>query len=343
MAILGDYVNGNHRTILYDDGTRFRETGAYVEGKWVADDADHFIFDFPESFDLKVTDWCDGGCQFCHENSTVNGKHGDLLKLTHMVETIQPGTEIAIGGGDLFACPGIDDFLVLLKRRGIIANITVNQRHLGRYGDKLRHLVQENLAHGIGISLTDSSRTEDLDIIGQLGPNVVIHVIAGIFEDNDIPFVRGRKVLILGYKMLRRGDSYLADPRKYTEVVHNMELLRVSWQHILAKECKAVAYDNLAIEQLGPKEELCIPDTKYGHLYQGNDTECFDSDGKMTCSTMFIDLPNMQVARMSTAPIETRQPFTGNESIEELLKLTTKGSTTHGLKTREFGETRTHS
>lgn len=327
MAILGDYVNGNHRTILYDDGTRFRETGSYVDGKWVADDADHFTFDFPESFDLKVTDRCDGGCPWCHEDSTVNGKHGDLSKLAHIVETIRPGTEIAVGGGDLFTCPGIDDFLALLKRRGIIANITVNQRHLGRYGDKLLHLVKGNLVHGIGISLTDSSKSEDLNFIGKLGPNVVIHVIAGIFEDKDIPFVRGRKVLILGYKMLRRGDSYLAHPRKYAEVVHNMELLRVSWQHILAKECKAVAYDNLAIEQLGPKDELCITDTKYARLYQGNDTECFDSDGKMTCSTMFIDLPNMRVARMSTAPMETRQPFTGNESIDELLKLTTKGWT----------------
>lgn len=72
---------------------------------------------------------------------------------------------------------------------------------------------------------------------------------------------------------------------------------------------------------------MCIPDTKYVHLYQGNDTECFDADGNMTCSTMFIDLPSMQVARMSTAPMETRQSFTGNESIEELLKLTTKGWT----------------
>jgi len=327
MTILGDYVNGNHRTILYDDGTRFRETGSYVDGRWKADDADHFTFDFPESADLKVTDWCDGGCPFCHENSTVNGKHGDLSKLEHIVETMHQGTEIAVGGGDLFTCPGIDDFLALLKRRGIIANITVNQKHLDRYGGKLQRLVQEKMVHGIGISLTDSSRTEDLDIIDSLGPNVVIHVIAGIFEDKDIPFVTGRKVLILGYKMLRRGNSYLAHPRKYAEVVHNMELLRAHWQHILAKECKAVAYDNLAIEQLGPKEELRIPDTKYAHLYQGNDTECFDADGNMTCSTMFIDLPNMQVARMSTAPMETRQPFTGNESIEELLKLTTKGWT----------------
>ena len=327
MAILGDYVNGNHRTILYDDGTRFRETGSYVDGKWVADDADHFTFDFPESFDLKITDYCDGGCPFCHENSTVNGKHGDLSKLDHIVETIRPGTEIAVGGGQALACPGLLPFLQCLKERGIIANITVNQKHLGEWSGAIMHCVQENLVRGIGISLMDSSKVEDLDFIDKLGPNVVIHVIAGIFEDKDIPFVRGRKVLILGYKMLRRGESYLADPMKYAEVVHNMELLRVNWQHILAKECKAVAYDNLAIEQLGPKEELHITDVNYARIYQGNDTECFDTDGKMTCSTMFIDLPNMQVARMSTAPMETRQPFTGNESIGELLKLTTKGWT----------------
>lgn len=325
MAILGDYVNGNHRTILYDDGTRFRETGSYVDGKWVADDADHFTFDFPESFDLKITDFCDGGCPWCHENSSLIGKHGDLSKLDHIVETMQPGTEIAVGGGHALACPGLLPFLRQLKERGIIANITVNQKHLGEWSGAIMHLVQENLVRGIGVSLADASKIEDLDFIDKLGPNVVIHVIAGIFDDKDIPFVRGRKVLILGYKMLRRGNSYIDSSIKYAELVHNMELLRVLWQHDLAKECKAVAYDNLAIEQLEPKEELHIPDTKYAHLYQGNDTECFDADGKMTCSTMFIDLPNMQVARMSTAPIETRQSFTGNESIEELLKLTTKG------------------
>lgn len=261
----------------------------------------------------------------CHENSTVNGKHGDLSKLDHIIDTLTPGIEIAIGGGNALAHPGLLRFLQKLKDRRIIANITINQKHLKEWSGAIVRLLQEELVHGIGISLVDSSDKEDLHFIDQLGPNVVIHVIAGIFEDKDIPFVRGRKVLILGYKMLRRGDSYLADPRKYAEVVHNMELLRVSWQHILAKECKAVAYDNLAIEQLGPKDELCITDTKYARLYQGNDTECFDPDGKMTCSTMFIDLPNMQVARMSTAPMETRQPITGNESIEELLKLTTKG------------------
>lgn len=327
MAILGDYMNGNHRTIMYDDGTRFRETGSYVDGKWVPNDDSHFTYDFPESMDLKVTDWCDGGCPWCHENSTVNGKHGDLSKLDHIIDTMTPGTEIAIGGGNPLACPGLLEFLHKLKEHQIIANITINQKHLKTWSGTIMQLVQNELVHGIGISLVDSSDKDDLEFIDRLGPNVVIHAIAGVFDEDDIPFVEGRKLLILGYKMFRRGDSYLTHPRMYAEVMHKIELLRELWQHDLARKCKAVAYDNLAIEQLGPKEELHIPPTKYVHLYQGDDTNCFDADGRLTCATMFIDLPNMQVARMSTAPLETRQSFTGEESIGELLKISTRGFT----------------
>lgn len=325
MAILADYVNGNHRTVMFDDGTRFRETGSYVDGKWTPNDDDHFTYDFPESFDLKITDRCDGRCPWCHENSTINGKHGDLSKLDHIIDTMTPGTEIAIGGGNPLECPGLLKFLWKIKNRGIIANITINQKHLKTMSGTILQIVQDELVRGIGISLVDSSDKDDLEFIDRLGPNVVIHVIAGIFDEKDIPFVTGRKVLLLGYKFMRRGNSYMESPRVYAEVVHGIELLRVQWQHILARQCKAVAYDNLAIEQLGPKEELRISDAKFKHLYQGNDTTCFDSNGNMTCSTMFIDLPNMQVARMSTAPIETRQSFTGNETIGELLKLSTRG------------------
>ena len=64
--ILGHYINGNHSTILLADGTKIKETGHWVdigEGhkKWEADDQDHFTYDFPENFDLKITDYCDGG------------------------------------------------------------------------------------------------------------------------------------------------------------------------------------------------------------------------------------------------------------------------------------------
>ena len=323
MAILGDYINGNHRTILYDDGTRIRETGSYVDGKWKADDADHFTFDFPESFDLKVTNRCGEMCPWCHENSTPDGKEGNLSKLDHLISTIHPGTEIAVGGGDALMCPGIIEFLEKLHHHGIVANLTVNQLTLTRDVDVIKSLMENRLVHGLGISLVNSRRMGDLKLIDQLGPNVVIHVIAGIFEDNDIPFVEGRKVLILGYKDIRRGNKYLGS--QFIEVNHNLDMMRNLWQQELARKCMAVAYDNLAIEQLDPKFQGILSDEKYNRLYQGNDTDVLDSDGNMTCSTMYIDLPNMQVARMSTAPMEKRYRFTGDESIAELMKMTTQG------------------
>lgn len=259
----------------------------------------------------------------CHENSTVNGKRGDLSKLDHIINTLTPGIEIAIGGGNALAHPGLLRFIQKLKDRRIIANITINQKHLKEWSGAIMRLVQEELVHGIGISLVDSSDKEDLHFIDQLGSNVVIHVIAGLFEDKDIPFVEGRKVLILGYKDIRRGNKYLCS--QFVEVNHNLDMMRNLWQQELARKCQAVAYDNLAIEQLDPRFQGILSDEKYNRLYQGNDTEVLDSDGNMTCSTMYIDLPNMQVARMSTAPMEKRYRFTGDESIVELMKMTVQG------------------
>ena len=60
-------------------------------------------------------------------------------------------------------------------------------------------------------------------------------------------------------------------------------------------------------------------------MYQGSDTDVFDKDGNITCCTMYIDVPNMKVARMSTAALDKRFDFTGKENIADLLKLTTQG------------------
>ena len=84
---LNTYTNGNHKVTIYSDGTKIKET---IDPK-----ADHFTYDFPENFDIKITDQCDGGCVYCHENSTVNGKHGDLKALEPMIATLHAGTECA--------------------------------------------------------------------------------------------------------------------------------------------------------------------------------------------------------------------------------------------------------
>ena len=64
MSILGEYTNGNYRVRIYSDGTKVREN-----------DLDFFEPEFPESFDINITNQCDMGCAMCHEDSIPDGRH----------------------------------------------------------------------------------------------------------------------------------------------------------------------------------------------------------------------------------------------------------------------------
>ncbi len=318
MEKLNTYTNGNHKVTIYSDGTKIKET--------IDPNADHFTYDFPENFDIKITDQCDGGCAYCHENSTVNGKHGDLKALEPMIATLHAGTECAVGGGNALAHPDLVWFLERLKEQGVIANITINQRHLRPYKDLICKIVGEGLVHGIGISLTDANNKEDFAFIDTLGNNVVIHTIAGILSEKDVSPLMGRKILILGYKDLRRGHALLE--KKSDEIKANIKwlqslLVRIGSTNI--NPFKVISFDCLGIEQLNPKEMLDISDARYETLFQGSDTDVKDADGNISCATMYIDVPNMQVARMSTAALDKRYPFTGKENIHDLLQITTQG------------------
>lgn len=333
MKLLNCYENGNHIVKILDDGTKIKETGHFEEAclpgkkggykKWVPSDEDHFTYDFPENADIKITDYCDAGCAYCHENSTIKGVHGDLRRIEKTLDSLHAGTEMAVGGGNALAHPDLIWFLEKLKSKGVLANITINQKHLRPYKDLICKLVAENLVHGIGVSLVDSSNKDDFDFIDTLGNNVVIHAIAGVLDEKDFEVLKGRKILILGYKNLRRGSSFLE--KDFDNINHRMDMLRDVWLTQLKNECKVVSFDCLAIEQLDPKKNLNISQEAWDTLFQGADTDTKDKDGNITCATMYIDVPNMTVARMSTAALDKRYSFNGDEDIGDLLKTSTQG------------------
>ena len=333
MKLLKCYENGNHIVKILDDGTKIKETG-HAEAvclpgmksgykKWVPSDEDHFTYDFPENADIKITDYCDAGCAYCHENSTIKGVHGDLRRIEKTLDSLHAGTEMAVGGGNALAHPDLIWFLEKLKSKGVLANITINQKHLRPYKDLICKLVAENLVHGIGVSLVDSSNKDDFDFVDTLGNNVVIHVIAGVLDETDFEVLKGRKILILGYKNLRRGSSFLE--KDFVNVNHRMDMLRDVWLTLLKNECKVVSFDCLAIEQLDPKKNLNISQEAWDTLFQGADTDVKDKDGNITCATMYVDVTTMTVARMSTAALDKRYSFNGDENIGDLLKISTQG------------------
>jgi organic radical activating enzyme len=299
------YRNGNHTVKVFRDGTKIKET--------INPDDQYFVHEFAENCDIKITDYCDAGCAYCHEGSSINGKAADILSMKNIWDSLIPGTEMAIGGGNALSHPDLVQWLKILKGRGVFANITVNQKHVESNKDLIKHLIDNNLIHGIGISLTDS-KTFPSKIIDSFGDNVVVHTIAGILTEDDFDVLRNRKVLILGYKMLRRGESFFSPI-----VDSNIKWLADNLTK-MAKIASVLSFDCLAIEQLNPQKNLNISIEDWNQYFQGDDNDVFDNDGNIKCSTFYIDAVEKTVARTSTTPFEKRKPIEDNDDIISLFK-----------------------
>ena len=253
LKLLGAYKNGNYSVKILSDGTKIRET-----------EEDEFIPAFAENCDVKITDKCDGGCPFCYEGCTLNGRHGDILS-PKFVDTLHPYTELAINGNDL-SHPDLIPFLNKMKEKKIIVNMTVNQIHFERHYDFISELVSKNLIYGIGVSL--KKPTEDFIAKIKRFPNSVIHCINGILSPSDYEILKDNdlKMLILGYKQLRRGVDYY----EANEIgVHELQNWLYDNLENMLNHFKVISFDNLAIKQLEVKRML--GDEQWEEFYMGDD------------------------------------------------------------------------
>ena len=91
------YKNGNYVVSLsLLDGTKIRQNNL-----------DYFEPDTIESADVKITNKCDRNCKFCYENSSMFGKHGDILSPSWL-DKLHPYCELAIGGGNPLSHPDLE-------------------------------------------------------------------------------------------------------------------------------------------------------------------------------------------------------------------------------------------
>lgn len=277
MKILGSYKNNDYTCTMFSDGTKIR---------W--NDKESFNPIKPESIDLKITNMCNMECGMCHENSTPDGKHGDILNLP-FIETMFPYSEIAIGGGNPLTHPDLIEFLEHLKERKIIASMTVNQMHFMQNIDLLKELTDNKLIYGLGISYIGGRHSNCIEAIKQF-PNAVVHVINGIVHMDSLEALAHNdlKILVLGYKEFRRGKAL------YDECGSEIDSLKYQFYDMLPKIVnddwfKCISFDNLAIKQLEPKRLMSEED--YSQFYMGD-------DGSFT---MYVDAVNRQFAKSSVS------------------------------------------
>lgn len=278
------YQNGNYVVTLdLATGTKIREN-----------DLDFFRADFPESMDIKICNKCDLGCPMCHENSTPDGKCGDIMSES-FIDKLHPYTELAIGGGNPLEHPSLVPFLKKCQKLQLIPSMTVNQVHFMKYKNFLKALVDKKLIYGLGISLV--SVTDEFIKAVKEFPNAVIHVINGIVIPSQLELLanKGFKILILGYKEFRRGkDMYEKQGNVIEEVKTSLyellpKIIEENWFEV-------VSFDNLAIKQLDAQRLMSAED--WNQFYMGDDGS----------ATMYVDMVNREFAKSSTSteryPIE---------------------------------------
>lgn len=288
MQPLIQYTNGNLHTTIYEDGTRVRD----FEG------VPNPIY--PESIDVKITNYCIGApcIKHCHEKSNPKGKHADLTKLLEILSVLPAGKECALGGGDPLSHPDLIPFLQQLKNQGIISNLTINQVHLESNLELILRLIQEKLIYGVGISYSEAQYFPIIEKIINHTNHLVFHLIMGINRVEEINQLntfcqqlnKPCKILILGYKQFGFGiNYYLKNPK----IEDNKYRWYVEVGQHLQQNNLVLSFDNLAIEQL--KLQRFFTTDAWNQFYQGD-------DGTFT---MYIDAVEQQFAKSSTSTQRT--------------------------------------
>ena len=286
------YTNGNYEVFLnLDDGTMVRTT----EDNYLAPK-------FPDSMDIKITNKCNRGCAWCHEQSTPYGKEADFDRLISFIRTLPPYTQLAIGGGNVLSYSRLEEFLEICREQHLVPSITVNQKHFEDEIIRLKYLCDSKQIYGLGVSLEEVTDKFLQNI--SFFPNAVVHVIAGVVTEEQLRHLAysNLKILVLGYKVFGRGEWYFNKFHK--SVSRNLHDFRCIFQEMLdGRWFTNIAFDNLALRQLDIKSFLT--EEQWQTFYMGDDG----------ISTMYVDMVEGLFAQSSTSNV--RHPLSKN--IESML------------------------
>jgi hypothetical protein len=80
----------------------------------------------PELVDLKITDRCNCGCEYCYQESSPDGKHADKIALVRVIGALAVNKvfEVAIGGGDPTLHPYFHELLEKCAKNGVTPNFS---------------------------------------------------------------------------------------------------------------------------------------------------------------------------------------------------------------------------
>ena len=189
---------------------------------------------FPELVDLKITDYCPFGCEFCYQSSTKNGVHAPLERIKKYIDILYDLRvfEIALGGGEPTMHPDFSSIVEYIRKKNMIVNFTTySTKWL-----KNEHILENvsKYVSGIGVSVhslkdTEKSekiikaieKTKDRFSVSQFTRVVLQHVFGSVNLDEFNNILKyssehGYPLLLLGPKRTGFGKNYnFYNPEEY--------------------------------------------------------------------------------------------------------------------------------
>lgn len=188
----------------------------------------------PELLDVKLTNWCNMGCVFCYQSSTIEGAHADF-NIWDMASTIiqEVGPwEVALGGGEATGHPQLDWLARILHEYG--TNVSITTRNVKWILDNADNDSFAAIAYS-----ADQTGDRVLEhLVDAAGDKIHFQFVEGVSSIFHIRDVLRRfpqtPVTILGYKDVGFGKDYAPKIIPWEE--HQKELLvrlvRQNWGRV---------------------------------------------------------------------------------------------------------------
>lgn len=246
---------------------------------------------YPELCDIKITDWCDMGCKFCYQDSTLLGRHATMNNMKIIATQLGKAKvyEVALGGGETTGHPHFIEILQMFRDHNIIPNFTTKKPAMVRkYWNDIGHLIG-----GFAYSAENAAQVKSAGKLLRNIPNdkASLHYVMGLGDKEHFKnYLRAAseinwRVTLLGYKTTGRGKNVIPFPYDWWIDAVN-ELIEEG-------TCPSLSIDTPLAEQY----DGVMPVEKFMyHTREG-------------AFSMYIDAVSMEMGASSFDEKATLQPF----------------------------------
>lgn len=199
----------------------------------------------PELADICITSWCNFGCEYCYQDSTINGRHADLKDIEFIAKSLSEKEvlEVAAGGGEPTLHPNFKEIAKIFHKNNIVFNFTTKNLSFFKKQENEDFIVNYIGAFAFSVSSIDD--LEKLIYLSQTKPKIKNKITAqyvmGTTDEKDfeeilkLSYKNNITITLLGYKEIGRGNNF--KPYNYD-----------NWLDIIKKLREQDIYTNINID-----------------------------------------------------------------------------------------------